>query len=102
MIAVSPSDTTESDFGLTRWILIIIREAQQRHTLRTDLEGAGFAVEVASDTSAALDCLAVMTPALIVVDENFDDQDAGRLLRELKKRQPGASVPVLTSWQRRS
>jgi DNA-binding response OmpR family regulator len=46
-------------------------DPQQRRIVRRLLEDAGYAVEVAGTVAAALRCLAVMKPSLVIIDEDL-------------------------------
>jgi len=53
------------------WVLIVMSDPQQRRIVRRLLEEAGYAVEEASSVAAALRCLAVMKPSLVIIDEDL-------------------------------
>jgi CheY-like chemotaxis protein len=56
---------------VTRWALVVTDNVDvQRRTCRT-LWHAGFAVEIVLDAAQALDCLGVIKPALLVVDDDL-------------------------------
>ena len=75
-VAVSPHTFEQPD--VTRWAVVVTGDAQvQRRTCRA-MAHAGFAVEVAQDAAEALRCLEVITPALVVVDDDLPG--AGDLL----------------------
>ena len=59
----------ERPYEVTPWVLIVGLDWWGRERLRRRLEAAGCAVEVASTAAEALGCLAVITPALIVLEE---------------------------------
>lgn len=59
-----------AEHEVTPWILLVAPEGDVRDRARRMLEIAGCAVEVASDFEAAIDCLTVMTPALVVIDDH--------------------------------
>jgi ActR/RegA family two-component response regulator len=54
---------------VTPWVLLLVSDERRRRSLLRAWENAGFAVEVASDPKDALECLKVMTPALVVVED---------------------------------
>jgi DNA-binding response OmpR family regulator len=53
------------------WVLVVMSDPQQRRIVRRLLEEAGYAVEVAGTVAAALRCLAVMKPSLVIIDEDL-------------------------------
>jgi len=68
-VAVSPRVMEQPEF--TPWVLVVTADADvQRRTCRV-LVRAGFAVEAALDAADALACLAVIKPALLVVDDDL-------------------------------
>jgi hypothetical protein len=56
-------------YEVTPWVVLVAPPGRARDRARRTLEAAGCAVEVASDFESAVDCLTVMTPALIVIDD---------------------------------
>jgi hypothetical protein len=75
--AVAPSASTgapplaagdEQEKHPTPWILLVVTDATERSAASSSWEEAGFGVEIVSSVQNALECLTVMTPALIVVD----------------------------------
>ena len=64
----------------TPWVLIVGRDWSGRERMRRTLEEAGCAVEVASTAEEAFFCLAVMTPALIIIEEVAASPGAGDFL----------------------
>src|SRR5438552_1801884 len=78
MAAVATSPRTVEHPEVTRWVLVVSGDADvQRRTCRI-LVRAGFAVDAAFDVPEALRCLGVISPALVVVDEDLPG--AGDLL----------------------
>jgi len=75
VIAVAPVDAERDTIQVTPWILIVLTDPRKRRSARREFEQAGFEVQVATSIEDAIGFLAVMTPALIVLDENL----AGRL-----------------------
>ncbi len=55
--------------GVARWVLIVDPDARKRRLARIAMERDGFGVALASNVTTAIDALAIMTPALIVVDD---------------------------------
>ena len=68
-VAVSPRTFEPPDF--TRWVLVVSDDADVQRRTRRALVRAGFAVEIAPDVPEALSCLEVITPALVVVDDDL-------------------------------
>jgi len=56
-------------YEATPWVLLVGRDWFGREKVRRTLEEAGCAVELASTADEALFCLAVMTPALVVIED---------------------------------
>ena len=71
MIAVSPVGIDPALVDVTPWVLLVVRDARKLRLVRAAFERAGFGVEVAASVEDAFECLAVMTPALIVIDERL-------------------------------
>lgn len=57
--------------GLTPWVLLLIDNVEKRESVRQVCEDAGFAVELAVDAKDAVDCLKVMTPSLVVIEDRL-------------------------------
>jgi DNA-binding response OmpR family regulator len=68
VITTSPAAPDQTAVEVTPWVLLVLTDEQEQ-TARKVWEEAGFGVEVASSLDEALECLAVMTPALVVGDE---------------------------------
>ena len=51
------------------WVLLVVTDLESQDRARQAWEAAGFGVELALDVEDALDCLSVMTPSLVVVDD---------------------------------
>lgn len=71
MIAVSPVGIDPELVEVTPWVLLVVSDARKLRLVRAAFERAGFGVEVAASVEDAYECLAVMTPALIVIDERL-------------------------------
>jgi DNA-binding response OmpR family regulator len=69
MAAVADSPREIDYPGIARWVLIVDPDRRKQRLARIVLERAGFGVAVVSNVAEAIDCLAIMTPALIVVDD---------------------------------
>ncbi len=69
MIALTLDAVEEPAVGVTPWVLLVASDERQGRIARSVWEGAGFAVEVATSALDALECLKVMTPSLVVVDD---------------------------------
>jgi CheY-like chemotaxis protein len=71
MAAAVVSQPSLEHSDVTRWALVVTDNMDvRRRTCRT-LWYAGFAVEVVLDAAQALGCLAVIKPALLVVDDDL-------------------------------
>ncbi|HET9781571.1 MAG TPA: hypothetical protein VFR33_07305 [Candidatus Dormibacteraeota bacterium] len=68
---IAPEAEEAPPVGLTPWVLLLIDDEQERTTIRDAWEEAGFAVEVATSARDALDCLKVMTPSLVVIEDRL-------------------------------
>lgn len=53
------------------WVLLLINDDRERAAVRQAWEQAGFAVEVVDSAKAALECLKVMTPSLVVIEDRL-------------------------------
>lgn len=53
------------------WVLLVVTDVRRRRAVRRLWEEAGFGVEVAASVEDALECLSVMTPSLVVVDDRL-------------------------------
>jgi CheY-like chemotaxis protein len=69
MAAVADSPREIDYPGVARWVLIVDPDRLKQSLARSILERAGFGVAVVSSVAEAIDSLAIMTPALIVVDD---------------------------------
>ncbi|HEY3085499.1 MAG TPA: response regulator [Candidatus Dormibacteraeota bacterium] len=69
MAAVADSPREIDYPGVARWVLIVDPDRLNESLARSILERAGFGVAVVSSVAEAIDSLAIMTPALIVVDD---------------------------------
>ena len=71
-MATSSADSgPKPDPLVHHWVLVVMSDPQQRRIVRRLLEEAGYAVEVASTVAAAVRCLAVMKPSLVIIDEDL-------------------------------
>jgi ActR/RegA family two-component response regulator len=69
VIATTPDAVEEPADGVTPWVLLVISDKAKRRAARKSWEDAGFGVEVAKSALDAVECLKVMTPTLVVIDE---------------------------------
>lgn len=76
-------------------ILVVEDDAANQMLAREVLELAGYAVEVASTASQALDRLKTSTPALILMDVELPGKDGLSLTRLLKTMSPTTAIPVI-------
>jgi hypothetical protein len=67
-------------YEVTPWVLLVGRDWWGLQTLRRHLESSACAVEVASTAEEALFCLAVMTPALMIIEQAPASPGAGDFL----------------------
>ena len=81
---------------MTSWVLVVTPDRRQQQSVCEELEGAGFAVEIATNVDAALACLAVMKPTLLVIDDHLEDADRLRLAVRFGVPEPTASIPIVT------
>jgi|GEM_PF-6833108 len=58
------------------WVVVVTASPSRQHSLREELEEAGFAVEIAPTVSAAIACVAVMRPKFVVVDDHMEGVDS--------------------------
>jgi ActR/RegA family two-component response regulator len=63
-----PATGDEQEKAPTPWVLLVETDEKKLLAAIRAWEEAGFGVEIATSVQNALECLAVMTPALIVVD----------------------------------
>ena len=71
MITKTSGALEEAASAVTPWVLVVSSDEAKARSTRIMWEAAGFAVEVAATAEDARACLAVMTPALIVVDDRL-------------------------------
>ncbi len=69
MIALTLDAVEEPAVGATPWVLVVISDYRKRCLVRSSWEVTGFAVEVATRALDALECLKVMTPTFVVLDD---------------------------------
>ena len=67
-------------YQATPWVLLVGRDWSGREKARRTLEEAGCAVEVASTADEAFFCLAVMTPALVIIEDPARSPGTGDFL----------------------
>jgi DNA-binding response OmpR family regulator len=70
-MAITPEAVDPPAVGVTPWVLVLIDDDQRRAAVRLVCEEAGFAVEIAASAQDALDCLKVMTPSLVVIEDRL-------------------------------
>lgn len=63
-----PETIVDPDGEMPPWVLLVFADADERKAAEAAWESAGFNVETALNDEDAAGFLAVMTPALIVVD----------------------------------
>ena len=70
-MSTAPDAVDAPAAAVTPWVLLLIHDDEKRRTIRHVCEDAGFAVEVAVDARDAIDCLKVMTPSLVVIEDRL-------------------------------
>jgi ActR/RegA family two-component response regulator len=71
LISVTPDAVEEPLVGSTPWVLLLVTDEEKRHRAHKAWETAGFAVEIVASAKDTLECLKVMTPSLVVVDDRL-------------------------------
>ena len=66
-----PPKPEDPDPDITPWVLIVLSDARERQNAQKVWEEAGFGVAMALNVDDALECLAVMTPSLVVLDDRL-------------------------------
>ena len=66
---VTPDVEEAKAAGVTPWVLLLVNDEFRRRSLRRAWEDAGFGVETASNAREALECLKVMTPTVVVIED---------------------------------
>ncbi|GEM_PF-4563741 len=74
MIATPRTAAGAFDRVAHHWVLLVMSDPDQQHVVRHLLEDAGFAVETAASIRAAMRCLAVMKPSMVILDEDLSGQ----------------------------
>ena len=69
---IAPADGAgRSGSGLRQWVLVVISDPDDQRLVCRLLEEAGYAVETAASVEAALRCLEVIKPSMVIVDEDL-------------------------------
>lgn len=76
-------------------ILVVDDDAKIVSLVRTYLEREGFAVTTAGNGRAALDAIAAVRPALVVLDLMLPELDGRAVIRALRRDPDGGDVPVI-------
>jgi ActR/RegA family two-component response regulator len=71
MLSVTPEAEEAPAGSVTPWVLLVVDDEGQRRVVRRQWESAGFAVEAVATAQDALDCMRVMTPALVVIEDRL-------------------------------
>lgn len=71
MVTTAPRALEHPEIAVTPWVLVVTGDEVKARSTRRMWEAAGFAVEVVSSIEDAMVCLAVMTPALLIVDDRL-------------------------------
>lgn len=82
-------------------ILVVEDEPAARTALVELLLDEGYAVTAAADGIAALGCVEVDPPDLVITDLKMPRLDGVGLIARLAERLPGAPVIVMTAWSER-
>ncbi len=78
-----------------RPVLVVDDDADTRDRLRTMLARDGWAVDTAADGNAALQQVAAVRPALILLDLMMPGMDGFGVLKELRNRPDWSTIPVI-------
>ena len=83
-------------------VLVVDDDLGLQETLQATLESEGYAVTIAADGVEALEKLASLTPAVIVLDLMMPRMDGYAFAHELEKRglRPAIPIMVLTADSR--
>lgn len=77
-------------------VVVADSHAKRRGLARKALENSGFGVAVAEDATRLFETLAVLRPALLLLDADFGENGGGyALCRTLRRRPAGPAIPVL-------
>ena len=80
---------------MNRRILVVDDDSDIGGLARLILEGAGYAVSIASSGQEALTSLASQRPDLVLLDVNMPEMDGWEVLRLLKIEESTRSLPVV-------
>jgi PAS domain S-box-containing protein len=83
------------DESHNNWILVVDDDAVTRHVLNSTLLGGGFRVRAVDSGRAALEQLAIETPALILLDLVMPEMNGYETLRVLRTMRSVREVPVV-------
>lgn len=78
-------------------ILLVDDDPGLLKLLSIRLTAAGYEVETADSGAAALACLSAVRPLVVISDLRMDEMDGMTLLNELRRRQSGLPVIILTA-----
>jgi signal transduction histidine kinase/CheY-like chemotaxis protein len=78
-----------------RPVLVVEDDAATREVIRRALEKDGWAVREAENGRVALECLALSTPDVIVLDLMMPEMDGFEFVAELRRTEAGRRVPVV-------
>jgi FixJ family two-component response regulator len=79
-----------------RRVFVVDDEEPVRRSLRLLLEAEGLTVQVFASARAALAALDRQQPACILVDYHMPDMGGSELVEEMRRRDPGVPVVVMT------
>lgn len=74
---VPPEAVDEPRREMVPWVLLMLSDPRVRQLAQKVWEEAGFGVEMALNVDDALECLAVMTPSLVVLNDRLYRPDGG-------------------------
>ncbi|MBV9507634.1 MAG: response regulator transcription factor [Acidobacteriia bacterium] len=78
-------------------VLVVEDEKRIADFLSRGLQGAGYAVDVASTGGSALDCVHSAEYDLVILDLNLPDMDGLQIMEKIRIRKPGPPVLILSA-----
>jgi DNA-binding response OmpR family regulator len=70
-VIATPAAAAQFGSGVHQWVLVVMSDPDQQRVVCRLLEEAGYAVETAASIEAALRCLEVMKPSIVILDEDL-------------------------------
>lgn len=77
MTVVLPKVVEGRSRDVVQWVLLVLSDPRERQFAQKVWEEAGFGVEMALNVDDALECLGVMTPSLVVLNDRLYRPDGG-------------------------